>query len=227
MELATGRATGAIWAAIEPIHARIRDHPFLTGLTVGSLPHDAFGRYVAQDALYMTEYARALALCGARAEDADTLSMFCARASTAVAVERALHGALVAELGLDPVEVAGAEMTPTCLAYTSFIKQACALGERSEAVASVLPCYWIYHEVGRELVVRGSPDPVYARWLEAYASDEFDEAVRGALTAADLVALDLGPDGIAGMVRHALVAARYEWMFWDSAYRDERWPTLA
>jgi hypothetical protein len=50
-----------LWSSIEPIHAQILRHPFVTGLTDGSLDPDAFRHYVLQDAHYLRDYARALA----------------------------------------------------------------------------------------------------------------------------------------------------------------------
>ena len=56
-----------------------------------------------------------------------------------------------------------------------------------------------------------------------YVDDSFEEGVRGALDALD----EAGRDGnLGGMMENARVAARYEWLFWDSAYRDDRWPDL-
>jgi thiaminase/transcriptional activator TenA len=221
-----GTVTAEIWAAIAPAHERILEHPFLVGLTDGALPREAFARYVVQDGLYLADYARCLALCGARAADIPTLEMFCTHAARAIEVERILHASLIADLGIEPAEAAAAEMNPVCLAYGSYIKAVCALGERHEAIAAMLPCYWIYREVGRSLVDRGSPDPVYAEWIETYGGEEFDEAVRRVLAAVDAEGARVGPHGRAAMVRHARVAARYEWMFWDAPHADERWPEL-
>jgi len=216
--------TQLIWSRIEPVHRAILAHPFLTGLTDGSLPKDAFRRYIVQDALYLREYARSLAMCAARAWDTDTIRMFASHASVAIEVEQALHTSLAKQLGIDPAGILDTPMTPTCRAYTDYTKQACALGERAVAIASVLPCYWIYWEIGKELIAQGSPVPAYQTWIDTYADEHFAESVRGALAACDVVAEGLSPDAAEAMVQSALRAAHYEWMFWDSAHRDERWP---
>jgi thiaminase/transcriptional activator TenA len=217
-------STAGIWSAIAPVHARILEHPFLTGLMDGSLPEDAFRRYVVQDALFLRDYSRALALCGARSPDSAGLRMFCGHATEAIDVERALHEELMGLLGIDPEQAAGAEQSPTCLAYTSFLVQATALRPLSDALGAILPCYWIYWEVGRELVATGSPDPRYRRWIDTYADESFGEAVSSVVAACDAVLAEAGEPARASAARHALTAARYEWMFWDSALRDERWP---
>ena len=218
--------TQAIWDRIDPIYRRVLEHPFLTGVRDGTLDRAAFGRYIVQDTLYLREYARSLALCAARGADSDAVEMFCAHSASAIATERLMHASLMAQMGIDPESLDGAGPSPTCFAYTSYTKQACALGERHEGIASVLPCYWIYREVGHELMASGSPDPAYQVWIDTYADPVFNEAVEGALAACDAVAADLGPEGTEAMVAAAEQAAVYEWMFWDSAYRDERWPAL-
>ncbi|MDT4912800.1 MAG: hypothetical protein QOC66_1928, partial [Pseudonocardiales bacterium] len=59
--------TSRLWSAAEPIYAAILEHPFLTGLTDGSLPPAAFAYFLGQDAHYLRDYARALAVVGAKA----------------------------------------------------------------------------------------------------------------------------------------------------------------
>jgi thiaminase/transcriptional activator TenA len=213
-------AVDALWEAIAPVHQAILGHPFLRGLTDGTLPEDAFSRYVHQDALFLDDYARALALCGARAGATEDVRTFCAHAAEAVAAERALHDELMPRLG---IAQAAAEPSPTCLAYTSFLLSTCALGDRGEALGAILPCYWIYWRVGTALAERGSPDPRYAAWIAAYAGDDFSAAARAAIAACDRGLSGLTPAQSAAATRRAVTAARFEWMFWDSAWRGERW----
>src|SRR5918999_4566752 len=85
--------TDRLWASIDGIFGQILDHPFMRGLTDGSLDHDVFRFYVVQDALYLRDYARALAICGAKASEEETIKMFCEHAAGAIAVERQLHEA--------------------------------------------------------------------------------------------------------------------------------------
>ena len=63
--------TDKLWTSIEPIYAAILHHPFIAGLTDGSLPRERFEFYAIQDALYLREFARALAITGGRAPKDD------------------------------------------------------------------------------------------------------------------------------------------------------------
>jgi thiaminase/transcriptional activator TenA len=216
--------TGQLWQTITGIYDAILAHPFLTGLTDGTLPHQAFAFYVLQDALYLRSYADALSTVADRAPDEAGREMFARHAAGAIAVEQALHGSLLADLGIDPAEVQATEPAPTTLAYTSYLRAVTGSGSYAEGVSAVLPCYWIYWEVGRELLHRGSPDPRYQRWIDTYGGDEFGAVVQEVLAVADQLGPTLTPPERDQAHQHFRTSSRYEWMFWDMGYRQERWP---
>ena len=213
-----------LWASGAVTYDAIVAHPFLTGLASGTLPREAFAYFVAQDSHYLKAYARALALTGARATTETDVAMFAAHAANAVAVEQDLHARLLEELGLDGGTVAATPVGPATLAYTSYLVAVCATGSYAEAVSAVLPCYWVYRDVGRTLVERSSPDPVYATWIATYASPEFDAVVEAVLAATDALGDLVSPAERARCRAHFATTTRYEWMFWDAAYRGLTWP---
>jgi len=63
----TDSFSGELWQGVAGVYEAILAHPFLTGLTDGSLRHDAFAFYVVQDAIYLHGYAQALAALASRA----------------------------------------------------------------------------------------------------------------------------------------------------------------
>src|SRR6266498_1555094 len=218
------RFTADLWRSIEPVYAAILGHPFVAGLTDGSLPRPSFQFYAVQDALYLREFARALSLTAARAPRDEWIIMFNEHAAGALKVERALHESFFKEFGLGPGDVASTPLAPTNLAYTSYLLAVAHAAPFHEAVAALLPCYWIYWEVGKELERRGSPDPLYSRWIGTYASEEFGSVVRAVLACADTIAAGLGPAERGAMIAHFTTTSRYEWMFWDMGHRREAWP---
>jgi len=216
--------TGDLWKAIEPIYAAILRHPFVTGLTDGSLGRASFQFYAVQDALYLREFARSLSMAAARAPRDEWIIMFNEHAAGALKVERALHESFFAEFGLSPTDVASTPLAPTNLAYTSYLLAVAYGAPFHEALAAVLPCYWIYWEVGKALERAGSPEPLYSRWIGTYASAEYGGVVEAVLECADTVAAGLEPAGREAMKRHFVTTSRYEWMFWDMGLRRESWP---
>jgi thiaminase/transcriptional activator TenA len=218
------RPRDVLWADIEDVYAAILRHPFVTGLTDGTLPREAFRHYIVQDAHYLRGYARALALCGTKAALARDTVMFATHAVGAVAAEQDLHAGLLTDLGLTAETAAAAPVAPTTRAYVSYLFATAYGGSFAEAVAAVLPCYWIYARVGEELLTRGSPDPLYARWIATYGSAEFQAVVDAVLELTDRLGAAVSPAEWALMREHVVVTSRYEWMFWDSGWRRETWP---
>lgn len=222
--MAGERFSAELWSGIEEIYQSILAHPFLTGLTDGSLEPEAFQFYVVQDAHYLREYARALSVAAARAPTEPDIAMFNRHAEGAVAVERSLHESFFADFGLTAEEVARTPLAPSNLAYTSYLLAVAYGGSFVELLGAVLPCYWIYCEVGKELSERGSPDPLYARWIATYGGEEFGEIVRAVLALTDRIGPELSLAERQRAASRFVTTSRYEWMFWEMGYRRERWP---
>jgi thiaminase/transcriptional activator TenA len=212
-----------LWQSIEGIFAKILEHPFLKGLTDGTLDEEAFRFYVVQDALYLRDFARGLAILGAKAPEDDWLVMFCEHAKSAIIVERALHESFFREWGLSDEEVYATPMAPTNLLYTSYLLRVAYERPFHEGVGAFLPCYWIYLEVGKALEAKGSPNPLYQRWIETYSSAEYEGIVRQVIAAADKIAETLTDKQREAMKQHFIATSKMEWMFWDMGYRKEGW----
>lgn len=211
-----------VWDSGAPTYDAILVHPFIAGLCDGSLPAEAFTHFVVQDSHYLTDFARALAMLAARSPSPDEAAMWSRHAAGAIEVERELHASLLAEVGIDATVAARTPVAPTTLAYTSYLLAVTATRSYAEGVAAVLPCYWIYREVGQELARKGSVDPRYQRWIEAYADEAFDALVQEVLAVVD--GWTVGDDEEPALRERYRDAARFEWMFWDAAWRRESWP---
>ncbi|MFI6325928.1 TenA family protein [Nonomuraea sp. NPDC050556] len=207
-----------LWQVVAGVYDEIQAHPFLTGLTDGSLPREAFRHYVVQEALFLPDYARALAACAARAPSAAAVQRFAGDAARTVEVEHSLVVELLAAFGLDEAQARRQGAGPTTVGYTSYLVRTCSLGTFAEALGAIVPCYWIYAKVGEKLLKESSPDPLYAWWIETYGGEEYQETVAGVLDLLDEVPME------PVVLERALTTARYEWMFWDAAWRQERWP---
>ena len=216
--------TGRLWAETQPVYDAILDHPFIKGLTSGELTVDSFVQFLAQDTHYLQDYVRSLLSLAAKSPDFEVTKMLTTHAAAAATAETGLHAELMTALGRDPAELLAFDVRPTTRAYTTFLVATVLGGGFADGLAAILPCFWIYAEVGQHLKRAGSPDPVYQRWIDSYASDDYLQEVGLALDLTDRIGLDLGPEAESAARRHFRTAARYEWMFWDAAYRQEAWP---
>ena len=216
--------TNELWRSITSIYDGILAHPFLQGLTDGTLTEERFRIYVLQDAVYLREYARALSLTGVRSPDESALVMFNEHSAGAITVERSLHEGFLKDLGVAQEEADRTAPTPTTLAYTSYLLKSASLSDYPEVLGAVLPCYWIYWEVGKALLEHGSPNPMYQKWIDTYGGEEFGALVEAVLDLTDEVCKDLNPTQKARVRDAFVITSRYEWMFWDAAWKLEGWP---
>jgi thiaminase (transcriptional activator TenA) len=210
--------------AAQPIWQAILAHPFLKELGEGRLPQDRFLYFIRQDYLYLFDFARILCVGGSKAEDLDTLEMFAKHAANTVAVERAMHTAFAQRLGLSAEELLKTERTPTTQAYTRHLLAVAHEGTLGEIVAAVLPCYWIYWEVGRHLATCQPANPIYREWIKAYGAELFADLVRQQLNLVDSLGARAPAHEARRMTEHFLLSSRYEYLFWDDAYRLVSWP---
>ncbi|MFC5992637.1 thiaminase II [Pseudonocardia hispaniensis] len=216
--------TKLLWSDITEIYAKVLAHPFLAGLTDGTLPRESFRHYIIQDAHYLRGYARALAVCAAKAPNQGETAMFARHAAGAIAAEQALHAELMAAMGSSAEAAAAEPVAPTTRAYLSYLLATTHGGSYAEGVGAVLPCYWIYAKVGEELLARSSPDPLYARWIAMYGGSDFQAVVDEVLAVTERIGAELAARELDLVREHFTTTSRYEWMFWDAGYRRESWP---
>jgi hydroxymethylpyrimidine/phosphomethylpyrimidine kinase len=82
---------------------------------------------------------------------------------------------------------------PVTKSYIDHLVAASASGTYAVLLAAILPCYWLYAEVGQQLhaeyVASGeSPDHPFAAWLKTYADEAFADATRQAIRYTDAAA---------------------------------------
>jgi thiaminase (transcriptional activator TenA) len=215
------------WRRTSSLRQAIGDLPFNKELAAGTLSIDRFRFYVVQDALYLGQYSRALAIAAARASDAGALHVFAQSALEAVSVEQALHAGYMKQFGVSTEQFATAEPTPDCLAYTSFLMAAAYHEPWEVLLAALLPCFWIYWDIGTQISGHAAPDNPYRAWIDTYADEGFGAAVRAVIGITDRAAAAT-TDAVRDRMMTAFIrSTQYEWLFWDSAYQQRGWPVTA
>jgi len=220
----TRNFTDELWEANRDIYQEIIRHPFIQELQAGTLDRKAFAFYLVQDAHYLRDFAEALRAIAAKAPKREWAEMLKAHAAQAEQEEVSLHDRILKAYGIPPEEQKRMEPAPEAYAYTRFLLATAYARPFAESLAAVLPCYWIYWEVGKELQKRGSKEPSYQQWIDAYASEEYGKTVNAVLAVMNEVAAAAPPETLARLREHYRRSSRYEWMFWDSAYHRRGWP---
>ena len=212
------RLAAPVW---EAQHA----HPFVRGISDGTLDLERFKHWVRQDYLFLIEYARLLSLATARAPDLDAMTRFAGLAQATLKEEMELHRSYARGFDITPEELEAGTKSPTCQAYTDFLLRTATVGDYGELVAALLPCMWGFSEVGQRLASRGFPeDARYAEWVRMYASPEFGALAEWCRGVVDGVAEGTSEEGRRRMEAAFLTSSRYEYLFWDMAWNREAWP---
>jgi len=208
----------------EEIWSAILDHPMVQRLGDGTLEEAPFRYWVRQDYVYLIDYGRVFALGAAKAPDLDQMGTFAELLESTINTEMDLHRAYAAEFGITEAELEATDPSPTTQGYTDFLVRTASHGTFGDTVAALLPCMWGFNETGKRLAAEGVPDHEgYAKWIEMYAGEEFTELTEWCLALLDDVAADAPADVRDRYRDRFLTSARYEYRFWDAAWRQETW----
>lgn len=208
------------WLAIEDQYQSILEMPFIKELSDGSLPQEKFHFYMAQDSLYLEHFGRSLSLIAAKIPDLQDVLTFMQFAENAIVVENALHESYFKDFGLTDKGV----LQPACHHYIHFLRSTAALESVEIAVAAVLPCFWIYREVGNYIYkTRNTVDNPYEKWIATYAGEEFSQAVDQAISICDRLAENSTQETKEKMSEAFIMATRLEYYFWEAAYELKKW----
>jgi len=213
---------------LEPLHDEvvtgIVEHPMVAGIGDGTLAPEPFRRWVRQDYVYLVEYNRVFALGAAKAPDLGRMGRFAELLHETIHTEMDLHRSYAAEFGISEAELEATDPSPTTRGYTDFLVRVAALGTFGDLVAALLPCMWGFNETAERLAADGLPDEErYAEWIRTYTSEEFADLADWCRELLDEVAAG-APERTRERYRDLFhTSARYEYRFWDAAYRDEGW----
>lgn len=212
------------WQNIGNIYQNILEMPFVKELESGSLDKKVFQHYMIQDGIYLGEFARVLAIISAKAPQPDIQLRFAESVREAIVVERMLHESFFAEFGIKVEDALAINPSPTCLNYTNFLIATAYQFNFATAVAAVLPCFWIYLEVGKHIYQQANnkTNP-YQKWIDTYVDADFEASVNYVIQIADKEAEQASIKELELMEQVFYRASQFEWMFWDSAYQLEQW----
>jgi thiaminase/transcriptional activator TenA len=216
--------TTEIWKKNAALFASIRTMPFNQELAAGSLSQERFRHYMIQDAHYLIAFGRALAIVAAKADNTDEIVQFSDAAHTAIIVERSLHTDFMQQFNVSQAAFSATPLSPATHHYISYMLANAWSASYPVALAGLLPCFWIYAEIGRDILARTVKSNPYEAWISTYSGEEFHAAVRAVIATVDRVAEVASTETRRNMHLAYTRAAKLEWMFWDSAYRLEQWP---
>jgi len=201
------------WAEVAGIRAQIDGGDFVRALGDGSLGRADFVWYLAQDALYLRDYARTLAEAARLAPTAAEQAFWASSAEGCIVTELQLH-----ESWATDGELFGAKPSATTTAYLNHLLATAARGDHAVLAAALLPCFWVYHDVGSRLHPLAHAEHPYADWLNTYADPAFADATEQAITIVSALAADATPQVREAMLTAFVASTEHEREFFAAAF---------
>jgi hydroxymethylpyrimidine kinase/phosphomethylpyrimidine kinase/thiamine-phosphate diphosphorylase len=225
---AAGDVATQWWRGIAEIRTGIDELPFIRALADGTLERAPFLFYLAQDALYLREYARVLAEAARLAPTSDEQAFWADSAHGSIVGELELHASWLTPAHGVSAATFAAEPAPATTAYLDHLRSVAFGGDYAEVIAAVLPCFWLYTDLGRRLhagefgeYARDAGHP-YASWLATYADPAFEEATRTAIAYVADAAAQADPGTRARMRRAFEASSAHELAFFAAPMGPQR-----
>ena len=208
--------------SVGPLWEKTVHHPFVSELGEGTLPGDVFQVYFTQDHLFMKDWIALMCAGVMEAPDFDHARPLAAFIHIALGGEEGLFQEYFRERGLSPEEVRGLQHLPTTMAYSGFLRRIATEGSFHEIVTVLLGIEWPYLEWGQRLEAAGKRpgNKYYQIWIDLHAGKDLEEFVSWMRRTLDNATVG----HVSGLKQIFLTALRYEYLFWEMAYKGEAWP---
>ncbi|ALS00230.1 thiaminase II [Enterococcus silesiacus] len=215
--------TEEIRISAEAIWRESKEHPFISELKAGTLKPEIFRFYLLQDRYYLEQFSKIHLRAADLAMDQEVRACFLEGVKSLEAAEISVRNTFFKELDVTEKEISQTPIAPTAYHYTSHMYRELESKSLARTAAALLPCYWLYQEIGEELIESGSPDPLYQRWIETYDSEVYRAAVIRQRKLTDYLAEQVSPDERALMQQAFIISSYEELNFWEMAYTKQQW----
>lgn len=199
-------------------------HPFVRELQEGSLSSEVFRYYLLQDRYYLEHFSRLYDLIARQTDDPVIKDLMATNAQHLAEGEAMIREEFFHQLGIGEEEIRATPIAPTAHHYVAHLYRQLAEGSLAVACASLLPCPWLYHEIGLRLKPKGSPVPIYQQFIDTYAGEDSKENIAFECQVLDDLYDQASPKEQEAMVEAFYRSSQLEYLFWEMAYSLEKWP---
>ncbi len=213
--------TDRLYCENKELWEKYLSHPFVQGMINEDVDIEKFRYYMLQDYVYLKEYLKVFAI-GLSKTDIPSLREDLTKSINAIYWEiDNVHMKYMKKIGITDENIQNVKPDINNISYTSYMISSAYLGDESYALAAVLSCSWSYQFIGK-YILKTNPDILknsyFAEWVEAYSSEEYDEANQRLIDIMNEVSKtksDEELDKLSDIFKNCSI---YEYGFWDMAY---------
>lgn len=199
------------------------NHPFVQGIVRGDLPLDTFKYYIIQDIYYLKHFGKVHAMAAAQSDDFQVTAMLTEKAKMTAEAELTVHREHAELLNITEDDMKHFKPAPTAYAYTSHLYRAALSGQTGQTIAAMLPCYWLYADIGKKNQRAKPGKTIYQNWINMYADDWFQTSTQEQIDLLDKIAEESSDQEKEKIKEQFVIAKEYELAFWEMAYTKEEW----
>jgi len=107
----------------------------------------------------------------------------------------------------------------TTFDYTCYLKHTSSSGTFSEIVSVMAACPWTYLEIADKSSKIDIRNEIFRNWVQFYSSNESRRQVEGIKQILNMLAEKENEKSKNAMENHFIIACKYEYLFWEMAYR--------
>lgn len=196
-------------------------HPFIRGISNGSLCRERFRKYLIQDTHYLKDYSKVYAYAYLLGQDVRELQFLHTCIGVVMSEETNMHIQYLHDFGLDVFGIENMPMERANRAYLDYMLSFAPEADMKSLFVSALPCTLTYEYIGKELneerknaVERHYYDP----WIETYAGPEFESFSKESCWLIDRYCEGISAEEEERLMQIFLEACRHEMNFWDMSF---------
>lgn len=161
---------------------KILNHPFIKELGEFKLPKEKFKIFVEQDYQYLLGFIRCLGLFLSKSKQKKDIMEFRNLVEINVNEIESLEE-IYDKLGYRKADLKSKEASLATISYRSFLLSQGQEGSKFETYGAILPCDWIFAEIGKKLKKDMPKESkyshkIYQDWIESYASPEYQKDIK-------------------------------------------------
>jgi len=204
-------------------------HDFVKGLADGTLPAEAFQRYLIQDYIFLVHFTRAWAMAVVKSESLEEMKIAAATVDALVNQEMQLHVQTCLKAGISEDQLYGAEEAVENLTYTRFVMDAGISGDFLDLMAALSPCVFGYGEIGLFTQKTKQAGTSYHEWIEAYSGNDYQNLCLNVAAMVEKATLSrLGPRPFENprwpsLCKRFQTATKLETNFWEMGLKGSKW----
>ena len=170
-------------------------HEFINKLSNDTLKEEKFLNYLIQDYLFLIQFSKAWSLAVLKSDTLDEMKISANTVNDLINFEMELHIKLCGSYNISKNDLVNANEENENIAYTRYVLELGYSGDLLDLLSALAPCVLGYGEIGINGKNLKLNTPMYQKWINTYASDEYQDVCKNVANLIDQAfLLRLGSD---------------------------------